>query len=117
MWEGSGIEGVVMQCGRDLGLRVWSCSVGGVWPGWRVWPCSVGAVRDRGCGHAVWEGSGMARRDLVWSCNVGGVRDGGCGHAMWEGSEMEKIACVGGVRDGRCGLFARKMGSLNRFCS
>ena len=64
--EGSRMEGVVMQYGRDLGCRVWSS----VWEGsgmegvamqcgrslrWRVWPCSVGGVWDGECGHAVWD--------------------------------------------------------------
>ena len=40
--EGSGMEGVAMQCGRSQE--------------WRVWPCSVGGVRDGGCGRRqVWE--------------------------------------------------------------
>ena len=35
-----------------------------------MWPCSVGGVRGRGCGHAVWEGSGMEGVDFV-----GGARN------------------------------------------
>ena len=60
MWEGpTGMEGVAMQCGRGQG--------------WRVWPCSVGGDRDGGCGHAVWEGSGIKGVAM----HEGGVRGGG----------------------------------------
>ena len=47
----------------------------------------MGGVRDRGCGHAVREGSGME--------GVGGDR-----WRVWEGSGMEG---VGGARNGGCG--------------
>ena len=66
MWEGSGMEGVAMQCGG-------------------------GGVRDGGCGHAVWEESGT-QGWRVWPCSEGGVRDGGCGHAVWEGSGKKGVA-------------------------
>ena len=39
VWEGSGMEGVAMKCGRvrdgGCGQEVWEGH------GWRVWPCSV----------------------------------------------------------------------------
>ena len=69
--------------------------------GWRVWPCSVGGDKDGGCGHAVWEGSGIKGAAMqcgrgqgwsMWPCSVGGVKDKGCGHAVWEGSGMKGVA-------------------------
>ena len=78
-----------MQCGKGQG-----------WP-WSVWPCSVRRDRDGGCGHAVWEGSGMEGVAMqcgkgqgwsVWPCSVRRDRDGGCGHAVWEGTGIEGVA-------------------------
>ena len=37
----------------------------------------------------------------MWPCSMGGVRDGGCGHAVWEGSGMEGVAMQCGRADVR----------------